>query len=93
MSAIPLSQVLGSPISAYLMKIHWLGMGGWRWLLILEGLPAVILGVATLFYLDDWPKDARWLPADERDWLTNELERERTGQARGPEIQYLASLS
>ncbi len=77
MSAIPLSQVLGSPISAYLMKIHWLGMGGWRWLLILEGLPAVILGVATLFYLDDWPKDARWLPVDEREWLTDELDRER----------------
>src|SRR5208283_5339573 len=48
MSAIPLSQVVGAPISAALMQIHWLGWSGWRWLLILEGVPAVILGVVTL---------------------------------------------
>ena len=76
MSAIPISQVLGAPISAALMHIHWVGYAGWRWLLILEGLPAVILGIITLFYLTDRPKDARWLPDDERAWITSELERE-----------------
>ncbi|MDQ2946454.1 MAG: MFS transporter [Acidobacteriota bacterium] len=76
MSAIPLSQLVGSPISAALMNIHWLGYAGWRWLLILEGLPAVILGIVTLFYLTDRPQEARWLPDDERDWITGELERE-----------------
>lgn len=76
-AAIPLSQIIGSPVSAALMKIHWLGYGGWRWLLILEGIPAVILGVVTLFYLTDRPADAKWLPQDERDWLVGELERER----------------
>ncbi|MGI8743117.1 MAG: MFS transporter [Bryobacteraceae bacterium] len=83
MSAIPVSQILGSPISAGLMKIHWLGYSGWRWLLILEGLPAVILGIVTLFYLTDRPKDARWLPEEERDWITGELERERSDKAAG----------
>src|SRR5437016_1910048 len=53
MSAIPLSQMIGGPISGLLMKIHWLGWSGWRWLLILEGLPAVLLGIVTLYYLTD----------------------------------------
>jgi len=78
MSAIPLSQVIGAPLSALLMKIHWLGYSGWRWLLILEGAPAIILGVATLFYLTDRPQQARWLPDDQRAWITGELEREKS---------------
>ena len=76
-AAIPLSQVVGSPISGLLMKIHWLGYSGWRWLLILEGLPAVLLGVVTYYYLTDRPEDAKWLPDDERTWLANELNEER----------------
>lgn len=79
--AIPASQILGSPISAALMRIHWMGYSGWRWLLILEGAPAVVLGVVTYFYLTDRPKDAQWLPADERDWLTGELDREKASFA------------
>jgi ACS family tartrate transporter-like MFS transporter len=76
MSAIPIAQVIGAPISGALLQIHWLGYSGWRWLLILEGVPAVIAGFAALFYLTDRPRDARWLPDDERDWITGELERE-----------------
>lgn len=86
MSAIPVSQILGSPISAGLMKIHWFGYSGWRWLLILEGLPAVVLGVVTLFYLTDRPNDARWLPDDERDWITGELERQHRTKTSGRKI-------
>lgn len=86
MAAIPLSQVLGAPVSGLLMQIHWLGYSGWRWLLILEGLPAVVLGVVTLFYLTDRPKDARWLPDDERAWLTAELEREMQAKQRGAKV-------
>jgi MFS transporter, ACS family, tartrate transporter len=85
MSAIPLSQVLGAPISSLLLQIHWFGYSGWRWLLILEGVPALILGFVTLFYLSDRPKDAKWLADDERDWITGELERERREKlARAP---------
>ena len=73
MIAIPASEIIGAPISAYLMKLDWLGLAGWRWLLILEGIPAVVLGVVTLFYLTDRPKDAKWLKDDERDWITKEL--------------------
>jgi sugar phosphate permease len=77
MVAIPISQIVGAPISGLLMRVHWWGYSGWRWLLILEGIPAVILGVATIFYLTDWPKDARWLCEEEQAWITGELEREK----------------
>jgi len=76
MSAIPIAQVIGAPISGALLQIHWLGYSGWRWLLILEGIPAVIAGFVALFYLTDRPRDARWLSDDERAWITGELERE-----------------
>ncbi len=76
MSAIPVAQVVGAPISGALLNIHWLGYSGWRWLLVLEGVPAVIAGFAALFYLTDRPRDARWLADDERAWITGELEAE-----------------
>lgn len=78
MIAIPMSEIIGAPISALLMKIHWLGLSGWRWLLILEGLPAVILGIAVFFYLTDRPRQARWLPPEEREWITREIEHENS---------------
>jgi ACS family tartrate transporter-like MFS transporter len=77
MAAIPVSNIVGAPVSGWILGINWLGLPGWRWVFILEGIPAVVLGVVTIFYLPDWPRHARWLPADERDWITNELEREK----------------
>ncbi len=77
MTAIPLSNVFGSPLAGQILKIHWYGLQGWRWLFILEGIPAVVFGVVTLFYLTDWPKQAAWLNTDESDWITGELEREK----------------
>lgn len=81
MTAIPVSNMIGATLSAALMRLSWLGLRGWRWLLILEGLPSVIAGVIAFRYLTDWPKDAAWLPEDERVWITSELERERAGKA------------
>jgi MFS transporter, ACS family, tartrate transporter len=76
MSAIPIAQVIGAPVSGALLQIHWFGYSGWRWLLVLEGVPAVIAGFAALFYLTDRPRDARWLSGDERAWIAGELGRE-----------------
>jgi ACS family tartrate transporter-like MFS transporter len=73
MAAIPMSNMIGAPISGLLMRVNWLGLSGWRWLLILEGIPALAGGIVTLFYLTDWPKDARWLEPQEREWITSEL--------------------
>jgi len=77
MMAIPTSNMVGAAIAAALMRIDWLGWNGWRWLLILEGLPTVAFGVIAFFYLTDRPSDARWLPEAERQWITGELEREK----------------
>jgi sugar phosphate permease len=60
-----------------LLGVHWGGLHGWQWLFILEGLPALFFGVVTWFYLTDWPHQAKWLPADEREWVINQLESER----------------
>ncbi len=77
MTAQVVSLLLGAPVSGLLMKLHWLGYAGWRWLLVLEGVPAVVFGIVTIFYLKDWPKDAGWLPEEEREWITAELDREK----------------
>jgi MFS transporter, ACS family, tartrate transporter len=85
-AGIPASQVLGGPLAAVLLRIHWLGLGGWRWLLILEGLPALTLGIVTLFYLTERPQDAEWLSPEQRDWLVGELEKEQAAKpARAPD--------
>ena len=77
MAGQPISNLVGSPISGLLLGINWLGMSGWRWLFIIEGLPAIAFGVVTIFYLTDWPRQAHWLRADEREWITAALEREK----------------
>jgi D-galactonate transporter len=76
-AANPLSYVIGSPLAGLLLGLSWLGLRGWRWLFILEGIPAIVLGVITILYLTDWPAQARWLPADERSWITDQLQREK----------------
>src|SRR5580658_7969394 len=81
-AANPLSYVIGSPLAGLLLGITWLGLRGWRWLFILEGIPAVVFGVITIFYLTDWPRAASWLPKDERDWIDTELEREKEAKKK-----------
>jgi MFS transporter, ACS family, tartrate transporter len=71
--AVPFSLVLGAPLSAMLLNVDWLGLQGWQWLFILEGLPAFFLGIVTLFVMTDRPRQARWLTAEERDYLEGEL--------------------
>jgi MFS transporter, ACS family, tartrate transporter len=76
-TAVPFAFAVGAPISALILNLSWLSLPGWRWVFILEGLPAVILGLITIYYLTDRPSQANWLSVEERDWLTSELERER----------------
>jgi len=76
-AANPLSYVIGSPLAGLLLGLSWLGMRGWRWLFIIEGIPAIILGIITIWFLTDWPEQAGWLPSDEKAWITDELRREK----------------
>jgi ACS family tartrate transporter-like MFS transporter len=78
MAAIPLSTVIGAPISGALLYLHGgVGLAGWQWLFIVEAVPAVILACVVFFYLTDRPADAAWLAPDERAWLTERLELEQ----------------
>jgi MFS family permease len=83
MFAVPISSVIGAPLSGLILGMNGLwGLHGWQWMFVLEAIPSLLLAVAVLFYLTDRPSEARWLEPDERAWLQNRLETERS--ARGP---------
>jgi ACS family tartrate transporter-like MFS transporter len=74
MAAIPLSTVIGAPVSGLLLNLNGgLGLAGWQWLFVIEAVPAIILSGVVFFYLTDRPADAKWLAADERQWLADRL--------------------
>jgi D-galactonate transporter len=78
MAGIPLSSVIGAPISGMILGMNGVGgFDGWQWLFIIEAAPAVLFGIVTYFYLTDLPADASWLATDERSWLTTRLVAER----------------
>lgn len=82
MAAIPVANVVGSPLAGQILNVHWGDWAAWRWLFVLEGIPAVLFGVVTLYFLTDWPKEATWLSVEERAWITCELTREKEAKAR-----------
>jgi len=75
-AANPAAGLIGSPLAGWLLGVHWLSITGWRWLFILEGIPAVFVGIITLLYMTDRPTEASWLNPDEQIWLANELKTE-----------------
>ena len=82
MTAAPVSVIVGAPVSEALLSMHGLwGLRGWQWLFLLEGLPAVILGVMALWVLTDRPEQANWLPAPEREWLAATMTAERAARS------------
>jgi MFS transporter, ACS family, tartrate transporter len=90
--AVPFSLALGAPVSALLLQGNWFGITGWKWMFLLEGLPAVVLGLVTLFFLTDRPRDAKWLTPDERDWLTAQLEAEANAKKIAGDISVWQAL-
>jgi ACS family tartrate transporter-like MFS transporter len=81
MIALPMSSVIGAPISTSLLGIEAAGLKGWQWMFLLEALPTIVLGFAVLAVLPDRPSDARWLSADEKRWLEGELARGHSGSS------------
>jgi MFS transporter, ACS family, tartrate transporter len=78
LTAVSAAYVFGGPVSGGLLELDsFLGLDGWQWLFLIEGLPAIALGVVTLRYLDERPDDAGWLEPDERAFLAREVARER----------------
>jgi len=92
-AAVPAASLIGSPVAGSLLGVHWLHLAGWRWLFILEGIPAVLLGVITLFYMTDRPEQARWLPADEKDWLVGKLREELQSKKKAGDYSITQAFS
>jgi len=95
--------VLGAPVSGFILQhVHWLGVASWRWLFILEGLPAIGLGFFTYLVLPNRPSEAKFLTPEERDWLQAELAREEAQKPPGrrsamegianPRVWHLAAI-
>jgi sugar phosphate permease len=84
MAAIPFSQAIASPLAGWIVGHSFAGFQGWRWLFILEGLPAVLLGASGYFYLTDHPRQARWLSQSQREWMAAKLGAEAGALAGRP---------
>ena len=87
MVAIPVAGFIGSPLSGAILGMDgWLGLRGWQWVFILEAIPAVLMGVASLIWLTDRPEHATWLSPEQRAWLAARLAAERDRGARVPRM-------
>jgi len=81
-TAAPISGVIGGPLSGALLGLHLhAGLAGWQWMFLLEGIPAVLLGVIAWKYLVDRPEDAAWLDSQEKTWLRETLQNEQINRA------------
>jgi MFS transporter, ACS family, tartrate transporter len=92
MTAVPVTGLIGGPLSGALLELDGIGgLAGWQWLFLLEGLPAVILGTIVLFYLNDRPETTQWLDPVERSWLVETLATERKACLLTPNIRVALS--
>ncbi|TWH47325.1 MFS transporter [Sporomusa sp. KB1] len=82
MCGMALANIITGPISTWIMEnVAWMGLAGWRWLFVIEGLPAVLLGFVTYFTMIDRPEQAKFLEKDEKEWLLAELKKEHEAKA------------
>jgi ACS family tartrate transporter-like MFS transporter len=93
MTAAPVAVLVGAPVSEWLLSFDGsLGLVGWQWLFLVEGFPAVVLGVVALWYLTDSPDRATWLPPAERKWLTELMANEQRARAAQHSGGHFAAL-
>ena len=94
MTAAPIAMIVGAPVSGALLKLDgWLGLQGWQWLFLVEGLPAVVLGVMALWVFTDRPEQAQWLEPAQREWLAGTMAAERAARGRHGHGSLKASFS
>ncbi|MEH6944041.1 MFS transporter [Bacillus sp. JJ722] len=91
--ALPIGGLFGAPLSTWIIdNISWFNMSGWRWMFILEGLPAILLGIIVIFYLTNKPSNAKWLEKEEIEWLEDELAIEQQLSAKINKVSKLEML-
>ena len=94
MTAVPVSGVFGGPLSGALLTLNGLfGLAGWQWLFLMEGVPAILLGVIVLLYLTDRPEAANWLSSAEKEWLVSRLAVERSSRDAKLRVGIFAALT
>ena len=93
MLAIPISSIVGAPISGMLLNVSGWGLVGWQWLFILEALPSILVGLCVLFYLTDFPRQARWLQKDEIAWLENVQATEKRNKEKVEHLSLFQALT
>ena len=95
MMGSPVAGLLGGPLSGALLQYtNGLGgLAGWQWMFLVEGLPAVVLGIVAWFYLTDRPEQARWLPSTEREWLSARMTREERSRERRHGLSGLRAMA
>ncbi|MFZ0863570.1 MAG: MFS transporter [Candidatus Sulfotelmatobacter sp.] len=81
MTANPLAGIVGSPVSGALLGLSGKGLSGWQWMFLMEGLPAILLGVTVFWTLSDSPREAGWLKGEERAWLLERLALEQQAES------------
>ena len=90
---IPMASIISNPLSTWIMNnVKWAQMAGWRWVFILEGIPAVLIGIVTWYFLTDRPEQAKWLSEDEKAWLVAEIEKEHQAKVKTGGDSIVASL-
>jgi ACS family tartrate transporter-like MFS transporter len=91
--AQPISNALGAPVSGMLLNMEGiLGLHGWQWVYIIEGIPAILLGIITPFVMTDRPEHAKWLKPEEREWLTSTMNKELADKQKSGNHSFLAGL-
>ena len=93
MFAIPISTVIGAPLSGLILGMEGIGgLHGWQWMFLIEAVPAVLMSGVVLYYLTDRPREARWLATDEREWLQQRLDRERAQRENILDLSWLKAM-
>jgi MFS transporter, ACS family, tartrate transporter len=92
--AVPISTVIGAPISGLLLGLDGtMGLRSWQWLFIIEGVPSILLGIVTWFYLTDRPEHANWLSAEQKAWLSARLQAEIAAKQAVKQLTLREALS